>query len=147
MINSFRGNYYFLSNFYSAPVRYGGISFLNNEAAFQSGKVIDMSERRKFSMLQPNEAKKLGRKISLRPDWEDIKFDVMRAVIHNKFKENPELAEKLIETGNEELVEGNTWHDNIYGNCTCSKCKNIVGKNMLGKILMEEREQLKKERA
>ncbi|MEG2254956.1 MAG: NADAR family protein, partial [Vagococcus sp.] len=99
-----------------------------------------------FSNLQPNDAKKLGRKIELREDWESIKFGVMREVIRCKFNQNPDLVKKLIGTGNEELIEGNTWHDNTYGNCSCEKCKNIVGKNVLGKILMEERTRFKKGR-
>lgn len=146
MINNFRGKNYFLSNFYNAPVTYDGCNYLNNEAAFQSAKLKDKGLRNCFSNLQPNDAKKLGRKIELREDWESIKFGVMREVIRCKFNQNPDLVKKLIGTGNEELIEGNTWHDNTYGNCSCEKCKNIVGKNVLGKILMEERTRFKKGR-
>ena len=49
MINEFRGKYYFLSNFYNTPVTWDGITYQNNEAAFQSAKVLDKSVREKFS--------------------------------------------------------------------------------------------------
>ena len=55
----------------------------------------------------------------------------------------PELREKLLATGNEELVEGNTWHDNIWGNCSCDCCKKIEGQNKLGKLLMQVREEIR----
>lgn len=139
MIDEFRGKYYFLSNFFTASVEYKGIQYQNNEAAFQAMKCENIEKRKEFSNLPPNEAKRLGRKVNLRSDWENIKFGVMREVVHQKFSQNPYLAEKLIQTYPEKLIEGNTWHDNTYGNCVCDRCRDIPGKNMLGKILMEER--------
>ena len=60
--------------------------------------------------------------------------------------ENETLKERLLATGDEYLEEGTTgWHDNIWGNCSCEKCKNIPGENRLGKILMRIREELKNE--
>lgn len=144
MINEFRGKHCFLSNFYGAPITYDGILYQNNEAAFQAAKVANKNDRVEFSLLPPNEAKRLGRRVKLRDDWESIKFGIMREIVRSKFDQNPGLAKKLIETDNDCLIEGNTWHDNTYGNCSCHKCKNIIGKNMLGKILMEERERLRK---
>ena len=75
MINEFRGKYYFLSNFYSSPVTYEGLTYLNNEAAFQSVKTF--SDRECFTNLDPSSAKKLGRRVQLRSDWEDVKYNVM----------------------------------------------------------------------
>lgn len=146
MINTFRGKYYFLSNFYMAPFIYKGISYLNAEAAFQSAKCMKPEDRQKFSLLPPAEAKRFGKKVLLRPDWETYKFGVMREVIRAKFEQNPDLAQKLLDTDPQHLIEGNHWHDNIYGICYCNKCQGIKGKNVLGKILMEERASLKKER-
>ena len=77
VIDSFRGKYFFLSNFYESPVIYDGITYLNNEAAFQAQKTLTNKERLAFAMLNPSQAKKLGRSVSLRPDWEDIKIDIM----------------------------------------------------------------------
>lgn len=137
MIDSFRGEYYFLSNFYSSKVTYEGITYLNNEAAFQSMKTLDMKERAAFAYLDPSAAKKAGRRVSLRRDWEDVKIDIMYEICKAKFTQNEELGRKLLETGDEELVEGNDWNDRIWGKV------NGVGANNLGKILMRIREELR----
>ena len=137
MIDSFRGEYYFLSNFYESKVTYEGITCLNNEAAFQSIKTLDMQERKSFASLSPTAAKKAGRKVSLRKDWEDIKINVMYEICKAKFTQNEELREKLLATGEEELVEGNNWNDRIWGKV------NGIGANNLGKILMRIREELR----
>jgi ribA/ribD-fused uncharacterized protein len=144
MIKEFRGEYYFLSNFYNAKVFWDGITYDNNEAAFQSAKTTDKTVRDfMFAGVDAPTAKKTGRKIQLRPDWEEVKFDVMYEIVKAKFTQNPYLKAKLLETGNEELQEGNCWHDNTYGNCLCYKCRNITGKNILGEILMKVRSELK----
>ena len=141
MINEFRGKYYFLSNFYSAPVTYDGITYQNNEAAFHSAKIL--SGREQFANLDPSSAKKLGRSVKLREDWEEVKDDIMYEICKSKFSQNLNLGKKLLATGDEYLEEGTTgWHDNYWGNCECDKCKNIEGKNTLGKILMRIREEL-----
>lgn len=136
MINEFRGENYFLSNFYESPVSYKGLTYKNNEAAFQAQKCIKDDEKKLFTDLNPSEAKKLGRKIPLRKDWEDIKINVMRDIVRAKFDQNEDLAEKLISTGDEYLEEGNTWGDKIWGTV------NGKGANNLGRILMEIREEL-----
>lgn len=144
MIGEFKGKYYFLSNFYEAPVIWNGITYQNNEAAFQSAKIL--SSRECFADLDPSSAKKLGRKVQLRNDWEDVKDEVMYEICKAKFSQNSGLKRRLLETDNEYLEEGTTgWHDNIWGNCSCEKCKNIPGENRLGKILMRVREELKNE--
>jgi len=140
MINRFEGEYFFLSNFYPAELTIGDITYHSSEAAYQSMKTDDDIIRRRFASYTAAEAKRIGRSIPLREDWEEIKFDVMKMVVSAKFDQHPELAQMLIDTGNETLIEGNWWHDNIYGNCSCEKCIIIEGQNMLGKILMEERE-------
>ena len=139
MIDRFEGRYSFLSNFYDAPLTYEGITYRNSEAAYQSAKTDDMKRRKGFSDLSAGKAKELGRQLPLRKGWEDIKFAVMQDVVHEKFKQNASLALLLTETCSEELVEGNYWHDNTFGDCKCPKCQGIVGVNALGKILMAER--------
>lgn len=134
MINSFKGDNFFLSNFFSAPITYEGLTYRNNEAAFQAAKT--KINREEFVTLDPSSAKKLGRQIELREDWEEVKNKVMYDICLAKFTQNPSLREKLIATGNEELVEGNTWGDKIWG------VVNGVGENRLGKILMKVREEL-----
>lgn len=87
-ISEFRGEYYFLSNFYSAPVTYNGMCFENNEAAFQAAKCPErMTE---FCRLNPSEAKRLGRRVKLRGDWEAVKDTVMYEICKAKFSQNPE---------------------------------------------------------
>lgn len=141
-IEQFRGQYFFLSNFYDAPVTYLGLTYQNNEAAFQSAKVIGTkqeSQRQAFTHLAPNEAKRKGRHVSLRSDWEKTKDQVMYEIVKNKFTNNLDLQEKLLATGNAILTEGNTWHDVYWGYDTRQK----RGQNKLGKILMRVRQELR----
>lgn len=141
-IEQFRGQYFFLSNFYNAPVTYLGLTYQNNEAAFQSAKVIGTkqeSQRQAFTHLAPNEAKRKGRHVLLRSDWEKTKDQVMYEIVKNKFTNNLDLQEKLLATGNAILTEGNTWHDVYWGYDMRQK----RGQNKLGKILMRVRQELK----
>lgn len=138
MINSFRGKYYFLSNFYDAPVTYEGLTYMNNEAAFQSAKVLSKQERELFTGLDPSAAKRRGRAVTLRSDWEKVKNQVMYDICKAKFTQNEELKAKLLATGEAHLEEGNTWGDTTWGTV------DGVGENRLGKILMQVRYELKK---
>ena len=137
-IKSFRGEYEFLSNFYEVPVTYNGLTYQNSEAAFQAQKCTTEEEKKQFTAMNPSEAKRAGRRVKLRPDWEDVKVDEMRKIVQAKFTQNPELAEKLIQTGDTHLEEGNTWGDRTWGTV------NDSGQNLLGKILMEVRDKLNK---
>ncbi len=137
MINEFRGDYYFLSNFFEADVYFGGIVYCNNEAAFQAQKSLYNVDRMRFATLNPSEAKRLGRRIALRDDWEYVKTDIMYEICKAKFSQNPELKAKLIATGDKHLEEGNTWGDKIWGTV------DGVGENRLGKILMKVRDELR----
>ena len=137
MIEEFQGQYRFLSNFYCCTLTYNGVTYQNSEAAFQAQKVTDEDYRLKFANLNPSEAKKLGRHVPLRSDWEEIKDNIMFEIVLAKFASNSELQEKLLETGCEELVEGNTWGDMYWGKV------NGVGQNKLGQILMHVRTLLK----
>lgn len=139
MIKGFRGYYFFLSNFDKYPVTIDGITYGCNEAAFQAQKALDTATKLLFVNLEPNEAKKLGRKIKLRPDWEDVKDDIMYEIVKAKFEQNPHIMVKLLATGTQELIEGNTWHDNHFGDCICFGCRNKVGENVLGILLMRVR--------
>ncbi len=136
-INLFRNEYFFLSNFYEADVKYNGIIFPHNEAAFQAQKSSDEKIQRIFTKLSPTQAKRLGKNIYMRRDWNDIKDNIMYEICYNKFSQNELLKEKLINTGDALLIEGNTWHDTYWGMC------NNKGQNKLGKILMRVREELK----
>lgn len=138
MILSFRDEYFFLSNFYPVEIKLDGIVYPNAETAFQAQKTLDVGERRKFSMLKnPVQAKRLGRKVKLRDDWEEVKLDIMTEIVSQKFLQHPHLIEMLLQTGDEELIEGNKWGDRFWGVC---KGK---GENHLGKILMKIRDAYK----
>lgn len=130
MINGFTGNYRFLSNFYHAPVVVSGISYLNNEAAFHAAKVLDPKQRAIFSTLNPSDAKRQGRRVKLRADWDIVSIEIMELCLRVKFMTYPELAKKLVETGDQELVEFNNWGDQKWGKTAQG------GKNILGQLLM-----------
>lgn len=131
----FREDYYFLSNMYPCPVNVNingkKLTFSCAEAAFQAFKCPEEAER--FMGIDGFAAKKMGRKITLRKDWESVKLSVMRDVVKAKFGQNPGLMVKLKSvTG--EIVEDNTWNDRFWGRCQGT------GQNWLGKLLMEIRD-------
>jgi ribA/ribD-fused uncharacterized protein len=144
MIDKFEGKYEFLSNFYESPLRWRGNDYPTVEHAFQAAKTLDPIYRQAIATADtPGKAKRLGRKANLRPDWEEIKEQVMYECVSAKFSQSISLMLALLATGDEELVEGTTgWHDNEWGSCSCPKCINIEGKNKLGKILMRVREEI-----
>ena len=137
-INSFRGEYSFLSNFYEAPVEYEGLTYPSSEAAYQAQKCADPKDREAFTAMNPAEAKKAGRTVTIREDWEDVKISVMTDIVRAKFEQNPDLAEKLIATKDAYLEEGNNWGDRVWGTV------NGEGANNLGLILMDTRKLLRK---
>lgn len=136
VINSFRGEYFFLSNFYMAPVVYNGRLFTNSEAAFQAQKSKNPDRIKYFCNMNPYEAKRQGRRLPLRDDWENVKIDIMYNIVLAKFTQNPELKEKLLATGDAYLEEENNWGDRVWGTV------NGFGHNHLGKILMDVRDRL-----
>lgn len=138
-ITSFSGAYSFLSNFYITAVTYKGITYTNAEAAFQAQKTLNPTHQEQFHNADPRTAKRLGKKVELRADWEDIKDDIMYEVVKAKFSQNETIKQWLLETGDATLIEGNTWGDTYWGIC------NGVGKNHLGNILMSVRDELRNE--
>ncbi len=153
VINSFKGRWFFLSNFYPSEIKHQGLTYPTvehfyvamksnsdqylNTKYYTSGDFRDMVSKIK----DPGIVKKLGQKIKIRKDWNEKKLEFMNWAVREKFK-NLDLSEKLISTGNFILIEENFWHDNFWGQCICDKCKG-VGKNHLGKILMEIRNEIK----
>jgi len=143
IVNCFDGKYAFLSNFAHSPITFEGKTWSTIEHIFQAEKTLDENAREQIR-LSPTagKAKHMGKRVRLRPDWERIKKEVMLKCVRLKFRQNPELKEKLLNTKDAVLIEGNTWHDNIWGDCSCSKCLNIKGNNLLGQILMQVRKEL-----
>ena len=127
-INSFFGEYRFLSNFFIEP------DGTHVEGEYQSAK--SCPPRTELLKLSPGQAKAAGRRSKLRPNWEYVKQSIMYNLVRGKFADHPTLADALVYTGDAELIEGNHWGDTFWGVC------NGVGENQLGKILMEVREHL-----
>ena len=138
-ICQFREAYAFLSNFYEAPVCYGGLQFGSNEAAFQAQKCRTEEEKQLFTTLRPSDAKKKGRRVDLRPDWEEVKVGIMEEIVRAKFTQNELLRQQLLATGDAILEEGNTWNDTFWG----VHLSNGQGENHLGRILMKVRQELR----
>jgi len=144
-ILGFFGPFRFLSNFHSADSMTiwiddcagGKISCATTEHAFQASKTLIREERLAVAQAKtPGESKKLGYTVTLRPDWQTIKNDVMMEVLVQKFT-HPFYRELLLATGDAELIEDNTWNDTYWGMCEG------VGENHLGRMLMEIREALR----
>lgn len=133
VIDSFRGEYHFLSNFY---VESDGCSV---EHRYQAAKATNQAD---FNYIMesstPTIAKKRGREIAIRDDWHNAKLFVMRELLIKKFR-NKDLKDRLLSTGNAFLIEGNNWNDHFWGIC------NGIGHNWLGRLLMNLRDEYFKE--
>jgi ribA/ribD-fused uncharacterized protein len=138
VINSFSGEYNWLSNFYPSKIYLYGVEYPSVENAFQAAKTVP-GLRPKFVTCSARQAKWYGRSCSLREDWEDIKVETMRSLVDQKFWPGTPLAEKLKATGTAVLIEENTWGDTFWGVC------NDKDKNQLGLLLMNCRRVLLKE--
>jgi ribA/ribD-fused uncharacterized protein len=128
--------YGFLSNFHPSPIRYtDNHVYPTAEHLYQTLKTLDEGERQIIRACRtPNDARKMGRQITLRPGWEDIKIIEMATVVLMKFNQNPPLWEKLMKTGDRPLVEWAPW-DGFWGTGRDGK-----GLNVLGKLLVKVRE-------
>jgi ribA/ribD-fused uncharacterized protein len=138
MIDNFNGPYRFLSNFWPAQVEFDGVIYPTVEHAFVAAKTLDPTMRAVVArhIRTPSEAKRFGRELHLRPDWEQVKLGIMEDLVRQKFTKHEELWAGLTSTGNQELVEGNYWNDTFWGVCRGR------GSNHLGKILMKVRAEL-----
>lgn len=138
MIGRFQGSYRWLSNFAECVVRLDGVEYPTTEHAYQAAKTLDPVEREHVrSSKTPGVARRRGQKVTLREDWEDVKIPVMQDLLEQKFTK-PHYTKLLLKTGNQNLVEGNTWGDQFWG------CVDGEGENHLGRLLMKLRETLRK---
>jgi ribA/ribD-fused uncharacterized protein len=139
-IAGFVAEYRWLSNYFPCRVEWEGRVYGSSEAAYHSGK-YPVADRDVFTRLDPDPARKLSR---VKPydtaAWELRKVRTMREVIWAKFSQNPELAQKLLATGDRYLEETNWWGEKIWG------VYQGEGQNLLGIILMDARARLAKER-
>lgn len=142
-ILSFDGEQRFLSNFWPCEIHFEGLTFQSVEAAYQAAKTDNLQLRLQFQSLEAKTAKHKGKSLELRKDWLQVREQVMEQLIIEKFKIF-NLRVSLLQTGKSELIEGNYWHDNFWGVCSCVRCQS-KGANMLGKILMKVRENIREQ--
>ena len=158
MIDKFEGEYRFLSNFYPSEITHEGIVYPTNEHYYVAMKInepqyieikgelklLDVKKSRFYvsCIRTAGDVKRLGRKLKVRDDWDDVKLSVMEYGVRQKFNKHEDLKNMLLATGDEELIEGNHWHDTYWGVCECSKCGN-KGLNNLGKTLMMVRDEIR----
>jgi ribA/ribD-fused uncharacterized protein len=144
IIDSFSGNFDFLSNFSRHSFRdETGTMWQTNEHYYQAWKTLDFADRgRIWSAVSAGKAKKLGSEVALRSDWIHAKFYVMENGLLLKFTQNKGIKELLLQTDGYLLIEGNYWHDNFWGDCKCPKCENKTGQNWLGTLLMDLRKEI-----
>lgn len=139
IINNFTiaSGYSFLSNYYPSTIWVDSKSWPTVEHAYQAYKTLDENAREVIrTSKNPAIAKKIGKSVILRSDWDLIKKDLMRDFIRKKF-ESPFLADLLLKTEDAELIHENSWNDRVWGVCRGE------GQNLLGKILMEVREEIR----
>lgn len=161
MIDSFKGRFAFCSNFSGHGFWYGDVWYPTNEHFYQAMKTLNQKHREMIAKAMTAKiAKAMGSargyklpngelfKITLRKDWEQICVRVMLFGVRKKFNEHPDIAEKLIKTYPLYLMEGNWWHDNKWGNCTCGRLAKCAkrGANLLGEILIIVRQELMERR-
>jgi ribA/ribD-fused uncharacterized protein len=136
-IIAFQGAYRFLSNFWPCRVKWGTEYYRSVEHAYQAAKTSSPLEQVKVrDCVTAGDAKRMGRKVTVRDDWDLDKLAVMLDLVRQKFQD-PMLQRQLLSTGDTELIEGNYWHDTFWGVC------NGRGENHLGKILMKVRSEIR----
>jgi ribA/ribD-fused uncharacterized protein len=137
-IKGFFGRYRIFSNYEPSPISYRGYVFCSVENAFQASKVLGtdgVGLFEEFVFMTPQRSKRLGRKVKVRSDWEDVKYNIMRDLVYKKFETHQDLLDILIATKDKYLEETNHWNDTYYG----VNYKTGEGQNNLGKILMSVR--------
>lgn len=135
MIKEFQGDYRWLSNFAIQAVIFEGKTYPTTENAYQAAKTIIDTERIPFETMTPGQAKRAGKTVTMRYDWDSVKLTIMEEITRKKYKYDP-FKSKLLETGEQEIQEGNTWGDTFWGYC------NGKGQNNLGRIIMKIRGEL-----
>ena len=134
----FNKHNFFLSNFHLCPINYAGQTYPSVEHAFQAAKTLSPEERETIrNAPAPGQAKRIGQRVTLRANWDNIRTGIMLKLIRQKFTKGSTLAAKLLATEDQMLIEGNSWGDTFWGVC------NGIGENHLGKILMQVRRELK----
>jgi ribA/ribD-fused uncharacterized protein len=134
-------DFYVLSNFSSFSLEWCGFRFPTVEHVYHWLKFIDSDELQQeiadapsaheaFQIAQVNKSRR-------RADWDDVKTRLMLKLLRAKVQQHEYVRRKLLATGDRELVE-NSWRDDFWG-----WGPNKDGTNMLGKLWMEVRAELR----
>jgi ribA/ribD-fused uncharacterized protein len=137
MVKGFFDDYRWLSNYHVCTVEHQGLFYTSSEAAYQAAKVEDPYVKSLYQQMDPSESKKASKKYPVKQGWDNIKKGIMYEILLDKFTRNPDLHQKLLETGSKYLEETNYWNDTYWGVCEGR------GKNTLGELLMKIREQIR----
>lgn len=139
-VTTFEDEFEFLNMFYNCKITIGKFTYLNAYSAFVASKCKNENDKRAFTRLNAIKAKKKNKSINKREDWDDVKINVMKEIQRAKFTQNPELKDKLLK------IDGTIENHVMYNDTFWSKTLvNNKGKNMLGEILMELRNEFKNE--
>ena len=142
-IDTFIGEYAFLSLKAKCPIEIDGIEYQNLTSAWLA-QAVPEENRHKYVGLNAHQARRLFNQLPHRKDWSERRTEALRCACEAKFRQNPTLASKLLATGNRPILYDTTGsHDNELGRCTCDGCQNQEAKNLYGKILMDVRNKLK----
>ncbi len=136
VINQFKGEYDFLSNRFNCRFVWQGLKYGSAEAAFQASKCEDEAERKVYASCSVDKAALRGKEQIPYSGWETARISIMESILQAKFEQNPALMEKLKETGNRILINGNSKQETFWGVDLYS----WQGENHLGKIIMKIRE-------
>jgi ribA/ribD-fused uncharacterized protein len=135
MINSFTGEYSWLSNFEPVEIEFNGIKYPSVEHAYMSAKSGDPQWKKLCAIIpSAGKIKRASREVDLVPNWEEVKVSVMWECIVQKFSQQP-FKGRLLATGFETLIEGNNHKDEYWG----VSLKTHMGRNMLGGLIMHYR--------
>lgn len=133
--------YFLFSNFSDSLVNYEGVAYMTIEHAYQAAKTTDLSIRLRIAgCTNPAQAKRIGKTLQLRPDWDKMKLDIMYELLVQKFAKGSFNSKALNATGDALMIEGNWWHDLFWGQCSCDR-HNWDGANHLGGLLMRIRDE------
>lgn len=139
MIEQFKDEYRWLSNFYPCDLRFRGKLYTSVEYAYMSAKSEDEEWKKMCAEAKekPGIIKKKSQHLELVPNWEVMKIEVMQACLELKFLQEP-FKTWLVETGDVYLQEGNTWGDKFWG----VDLETGEGANVLGILIMTIRGKL-----
>lgn len=142
IIDRFAGEHAFLSNFHPSPLRHDDRWWPTVEHAYQAAKTASQLEKKRIQgAASPGQAKRLGQRVELVPHWDTLRFIIMHELLVAKFRQHLDLRAELHATRPAHLVEGNTWHDQVWGDCRCVRpwCAE-PGENWLGRLLLVVRD-------